>query len=106
MEGLAQEKGGLKKGKPPPGNRKEGVEEWEEFFRSLDMLGAVGGAVVFLMGDERGQAAEFDVAQPTVAGVTVLDRGDHWGFGDGMGRSGLVHRMGRPDGLPQDLRHR
>lgn len=78
----------------------------EEYVSSLDMLSAVGGAVVFLVGDEGGQAAELDVAQPTVAGVTVLDWGDHRGFGDGVGRSGLVQRMGCPHSLPQDLRHR
>lgn len=82
--------------------------------RSLDVLGAVGGAVVLLVSDERGQAAELDVAQPAEAGVAVLDGGDHRGFGggggggrgDGDGRGRLVWKVGRPDLLPQDLRHR
>lgn len=83
------------------------------------MFSTVGRAVVFLMSYERGEAAELDVAQPTVAGVTVLDRGDHWGFsarnggrlgcGDGMGGHGwcgLILKEGQTNCLPQNLRHR
>lgn len=40
------------------------------------MFGTVGGAVVFLMSYECGEAAELNVTQPTEAGVTILDRGD------------------------------
>lgn len=58
------------------------------------MFSAVGRAVVFLMSYESGEAAELDVAQPTVAGVTVLDWGDHWGFSAGNGS-----RLGRGDGM-------
>lgn len=47
------------------------------------------------MSYECGEAAELDVAQPTEAGVTVLDRGDHCGFKTGgRGRMGCVHWMG------------
>lgn len=83
------------------------------------MFSTVGGAVVFLMSYERGQAAELDVAEPTEAGVTVQDRGDHCGFGGGdegrlgggvgMGgcvRDSLVWKEGSPHSLPEDLRHR
>lgn len=70
---------------------------------SLDMFSTVGGAVVFLMSYERGQAAELDVAESTEAGVTVQDRGDYCSFraGDGgrlgcrgYGRDSLVWKMG------------
>lgn len=46
------------------------------------------------MSYECGEAAELDVAQPTEAGVTVLDRGDHCGF-----RTGDGGRLGRGDGM-------
>lgn len=44
------------------------------------MLGTVGGTVILLVSDKRGEAAELDVAQPTEAGVAVLDRGGHRSF--------------------------
>lgn len=39
---------------------------------SLDMFSTVGGAVVLFVCNEGGQAAEFDVAQPTVASIPIL----------------------------------
>lgn len=47
------------------------------------------------MSYECGEAAELDVAQPTEAGVAVLDRGDYCGFGTRVGgRLGLGGGMG------------
>lgn len=63
------------------------------------------------------EAAELDVAQPTEAGVAVLNRGDYCGFGAGVGGrlglrggmgghgcGGLIWKVGRS--LPYSLRHR
>lgn len=43
---------------------------------SLDMFGTVGGTVVFFVCNEGGEAAEFDVAQPAEASVSVLQGGE------------------------------
>lgn len=101
--GLAEEEGHLsflelREGKPPLRKIKEGEEmeeKEEESLGSLDMFGTVGRAVVLLMSYECGEAAELDVAQPTEAGVTVLDGGDHGGFrARHGGRLGCWSRMG------------
>lgn len=71
------------------------MERTKESLGSLDVFGTVGRAVVFLMSYERGEAAELDVAQPTEAGVTVLNRGVHCGFSAGdWGGLGCDDRMG------------
>lgn len=74
------------------------------------MLGAVGGAVVLLVGDEGGQAAELDVAQAAEARRAVLDRG-HGGEGGRLRRGGGDRRrrhngLGGEVGGSQRLRHR
>lgn len=81
MGGLAEEEGHLsflelREGEPSLREIKEGKEERAHLLSSFDMFCTVGRAVVFLMSYKCGQAAELDVAQPTEAGVSVLDRGD------------------------------
>lgn len=75
--GLAEEEGHLsflelREGEPSLREIKEGAH----LLSSFDMFCTVGRTVVFLMSYKCGEAAELDVAQPTEAGVTILDRGD------------------------------
>lgn len=53
-------------------HERNGRIDWVE--GSLDMFGTVRGTVVFFVCNEIGEAAEFDVAQPAVACVPVLQR--------------------------------
>lgn len=61
---------------------------------SLDMLRTVGRAVVLLVGDEGGEAAELDVAEAAVARVAILHGRRHVGRGSPH-RPNTRHRRSR-----------
>lgn len=57
------------RGRPPPPRRGACKASAAVVWRSLHVLGGVRGAVILLVGDEGGQAAELDVAKAAVPAV-------------------------------------